>query len=64
MKSIKTPVAAQFGPLKKKTFASALDQFFENQCPQMGGELTRRVLVSKVQQLVEEFFPPNTHLRM
>lgn len=64
MKNIKTPVAAQFGPLKKKTFASALDQFFENQCPQMGGELTRRVLVSKVQQLVEEFFPPNTHLRM
>jgi len=64
MKSPKTSVASQFGPLEKKTFASALNHFFEQQCPQMGGELTRRVLVSKVQELVEEFYPPNTHLRM
>jgi len=28
---------AQFGPLQKKTFASALHQFFEEQSPQMGG---------------------------
>lgn len=64
MKSAKTAVASQFGPLVKKTFASALGHFFELQCPQMGGELTRKVLVSKVQELVEEFYPPNTHLRM
>ena len=30
----------------------------------MGGDLTREVLVRKVQQLVDEFFPSNTHLRM
>ncbi|MBW1993092.1 MAG: DUF1670 domain-containing protein [Deltaproteobacteria bacterium] len=64
MKSTKSAVADQFGPLQKKTFASALSKFFEQQCPQMGGELTRKVLVDKVQQLVEEFYPPNTHLRM
>lgn len=64
MKGTKTSVASQFGPLEKKTFASSLGRFFEDQCPQMGGELTRKVLVSKVQELVEEFYPPNTHLRM
>ena len=55
---------AQFGPLQRKTFASALSRFFEEQCPQMGGHLTRQVLVNEIQGLVEEFFPPNTHLRM
>jgi len=64
MKSFKSSVEAQFGPLQKKTFASALDRFFEEQCPQMGGQLTRNVLVNQVQALVEEFYPPNTHLRM
>jgi len=64
MKSSKSSVAAQFGPLQKKTFASALSLFFEEQCPQMGGHLTRQLLVNKIQDLVEEFYPPNTHLRM
>jgi hypothetical protein len=64
MKSGKSALETQFGPLQKKTFASALDLFFEQQCPQMGGHLTRQVLVEKVQELVEDFYPPNTHLRM
>ncbi len=64
MKSGKSAVENQFGPLQKKTFASALCQFFEEQCPQMGGQLTRKLLVNKVQELVENFYPPNTHLRM
>ena len=64
MKSVKSSVEAQFGPLQKKTFASALSHFFEKQCPQMGGYLTRQVLVNKVQELVEQFYPANTHLRM
>lgn len=64
MKSGKSAVADQFGPLQKKTFASALSHFFEKQCPQLGGHLTRKVLVDKIRELVEEFYPPNTHLRM
>lgn len=64
MKSGKSAVQDLFGPLQKKTFASALSRFLEDQCPQLGGHLTRQVLVDKIQQLVEEFFPPNTHLRM
>jgi len=64
MKSIKSALAAQFEPLQKKTFASSLSLFFEQQCPQMGGDLTRQVLVKNIQKLVEQFYPPNTHLRM
>jgi DNA-binding CsgD family transcriptional regulator len=64
MKSSKSTVEALFGPLQKKTFGAALSYFFEEQCPQMGGQLTRQVLVNNIQKLVEEFYPPNTHLRM
>lgn len=64
MKTSKTSLEVQFGPLQKKTFASALSLFFEQQCPQMGGHLTRQVLVNNVQKLVDEFYPPNTNLRM
>lgn len=64
MKSGASSVADQFGPLQRKTFAAALSQFFEKQCPQMGGQLTRDMLVKHIQRLVEEFYPPNTHLRM
>jgi DNA-binding CsgD family transcriptional regulator len=64
MKSSKSSVEAQFGPLQKKTFASALSLFFEQQCPQMGGHLTRQVLVNTIRKLVDEFYPANTHLRM
>lgn len=59
-----TSADALYGPLKKKTFASALSQFFEEQCPQLGGELTRGVLVERIQMLVEQFYPANTHLHM
>lgn len=64
MKSGKTPLADQFGPLQKKTFASTLSLFFQDQCPQLGGQLTRQLIVNKIQELVEHFYPPNTHLRM
>lgn len=64
MKSSTSSLEAQFGPLQKKTFASALSLFFEQQCPQMGGHLTRQVLVNNVQKLVDEFYPANSHLRM
>jgi hypothetical protein len=60
----KSAKQSQFGPLQKKTFASALDRFFEQQCPQLGGHLTRQVIVNNVQSLVEEFYPPHSHLRM
>ena len=64
MKSSTSSLEAQLGPLQKKTFASALSLFFEQQCPQMGGHLTRQVLVNNIQKLVDQFYPVNSHLRM
>ena len=64
MKSSKTTLEAQFGPLQKKTFGAALLFFLEQQCPQLGGHLTRQVIVDNIQELVDTFYPPNTHLRM
>lgn len=64
MKGSQSPLEAQYRPLQKKTFAASLDQFFAEQCPQLGGDLTRQVIVGKVQELVEEFYPPHSHLRM
>ncbi len=64
MKSSRTSIQSQLGPLQKKTFESALSLFFEQQCPQLGGQLTRQVIVNNIKELVDEYYPPNTHLRM
>lgn len=64
MKSSKTSLQAQLGPLQKKTFGSALSLFLQQQCPQLGGHLTRQVIVNNIQELVDEYYPANSHLRM
>ncbi len=64
MKNAPSHLAASLGPVEKKTFASALDQFFQEQCPSLRGALIRKVFVSKIQELVEIFYPPHSHLRM
>jgi hypothetical protein len=54
---------AEFGPLKNKTFAGALSAFFEKECPHLGGERIRKVLVQSIVDIVERFYPRTTHLR-
>lgn len=53
----------QFGPQQYKSFEGALFAFFERECPQMGGERTRRVLVSAVADMVRRFYPQTSHLQ-
>ena len=55
--------AAMYSPMEFKTFAGALGAFFSQECPQLGGERTRRVLVQSVVGMVERFYPETTHLR-
>ena len=55
--------AAEFGPMKNKTFAGALSAFFEKECPHLGGERIRKVLVQAIVDIVERFHPRTTHLR-
>lgn len=52
-----------FGPQQFKNFESALFAFFERECPQLGGERTRRVLVQTLAEMVHAFYPQTTHLR-
>ena len=52
-----------YGPIQHKTFEGALGSFFANECPQLGGERTRQVLVQLIAELVGRFYPQTTHLR-
>jgi len=54
---------ATFTPQLYKSFDGALEAFFLQECPQLGGARTRQVLVQSVRQMVEAFFPATTNLR-
>jgi hypothetical protein len=53
----------QFGPQEYKSFDGALFAFFAKECPQMGGERTRRVLVQTIVEMIRAFYPQTTHLQ-
>ncbi len=48
----------------KKGFKSALDYFFRENVPQLGGELTRTPVVARISAMVEEYFPPIERFKM
>lgn len=52
-----------YGPMTHKTFEGALDSFFANECPQLGGSRTRQVLVQSIQGLVQSYFPETSRLQ-
>jgi Mn-dependent DtxR family transcriptional regulator len=54
---------ATYGPIQFKSFEGALDSFFANEVPQIGGSRTRQLLVQLIQELVGRFYPQTTHLR-
>jgi len=54
---------ASYGPQQYKNFAGALGTFFSQECPQLGGDRTRQVLVQAVTNLIHQFYPETTHLR-
>jgi hypothetical protein len=49
---------------QRKSFSSALDTFFAENCPQLGGRLTRGKIVQEIEKLVEIFFPPTNRMKM
>jgi hypothetical protein len=52
-----------YTPQYYKNFAGALFNFFEQECPQIGGSLTRKTLVQSIVTMVNNFYPETTHLR-
>ena len=63
MKNYTSSNEAIFTPQKFKNFPSALNVYFEKQCPQIGGSLMREVLVNSIYSMVCQFFPETTHLK-
>jgi DNA-binding CsgD family transcriptional regulator len=54
---------ATYGPMQYKTFEGALESFFANECPQLGGLRTRQVLVQSIHGLVESYYPATSRLK-
>ena len=54
---------ATYGPQEFKSFPGALNAFFSHECPQLGGQRTRQVLVQSIVDMIGRFYPPSTHLR-
>jgi len=54
---------ATYGPQEFKSFPGALGAFFTHECPQLGGQRTRQVLVQSIVEMIGRFYPPTTHLR-
>ena len=55
--------AALYGPQQHKTFTGALGAFFQDQCPQLGGYLSRMALVKAIVDMVHKHYPETSHLR-
>ena len=62
MKKHESAAAATYTPQTFKTFDGALFAFFEQECPQLGGDRTRQVLVRCVHDMVRKFFPDTDHM--
>lgn len=54
---------ASYAPVAYKSFAGALNAFFENELPSLGGSRVRMTVVNAVNDMVARFFPETTHLR-
>lgn len=63
MKKEMSSYQATYGPMNFKTFSGALESFFAQECPQLGGVKTRQVLVQSIMEMVHGFYPETSHLR-
>jgi len=63
MKKTLTNAQATYCPQMYKSFNGALESFFAEQCPQIGGQLSRQVLVKTISDMVSKFFPETSHLK-
>ena len=53
-----------YGPIEQKTFKNALKQFFIQEVPQIGGEMIIELVVNKVQDLIDQYYPRTERLSM
>ena len=58
-----TSAQATYNPQIYKSFEGALENFLAEQCPQIGGSMTRQALVQGIRDMVHKFYPETSHLR-
>ena len=54
---------ATYAPVAYKSFVGALNAFFENELPSLGGNRVRMTVVNAINDMVARFFPETVHLR-
>jgi hypothetical protein len=54
---------ATYAPTSGKSYAGALMQFFTDECPQIGGERTRKALVDALINITNNFYKDTNHLK-
>ncbi len=54
---------AAYTPQYYKNFAGALEAFFAQECPQLGGFRTRQVLVNSINNMIAKFFPDGSKIK-
>ena len=50
--------------IEHKTFKSALQKFFKDEMPQIGGEMIIGLISDKIQNLIDAFYPKSERLTM
>ncbi len=53
-----------YQPIEHKTFKSALQQFFKDEVPQIGGEMIIELISDKIQDMIDSFYPKTERLSM
>lgn len=62
---MKSNTASPQAPIyEKKGFKAALNYFLAEQVPQLGGDLTRKPVVERIYEMVEEYFPSTERIKM
>jgi len=56
-------MSATYAPVAYKSFAGALNAFFEKELPSLGGSRLRATVVNAISGMVARFFPETAHLR-
>jgi hypothetical protein len=53
-----------YGPVEQKTLQNALIQFFLSEVPQIGGEMIIDLIVRKIQELIDAYYPKAERMTM
>jgi hypothetical protein len=54
----------KYTPIQQKTFSNALTTFFQKEVPQIGGDMIIQLIVKRIEQMIQSYYPKAEHLSM